>query len=275
MSLAQDMRTFLASKQLIERGRELRASYTGAEPFPHIALDDFFPRSVAQGLMGAVGSPDSESWIRRDNPQSLKRGCSDELVMDPVVQTFLHTLNSGPFLRFLEALTGIEGLVGDPYFQGGGLHQIERGGFLKIHADFNVHQALRLDRRLNLLLYLNERWESAWGGELELWDRRMEACVRKIEPLLNRCVVFSTTDDSFHGHPTPLACPEGVTRKSIALYYYTNGRPAEEKSTPHGTLYQARPGEKAAAGRASGLLRLVKSLTPPLVYDAAKALRSK
>ncbi|HEV3383297.1 MAG TPA: 2OG-Fe(II) oxygenase [Gemmata sp.] len=129
----------------------------------------------------------------------------------------------------------------DPHYEGGGLHQIEPGGFLKIHADFNYHTRLRLDRRINLIVYLNKDWQEDYNGHLELWDRNMTHCVHKILPAYNRCVVFSTTDWSYHGHPEKLTWPAGRTRKSLALYYYTNGRPEEEKSDAHGTLWQERP----------------------------------
>jgi hypothetical protein len=141
-------------------------------------------------------------------------------------------------------LTGISGLIPDPYLEGGGLHQIERDGFLKVHADFNVHAKLRLDRRLNFILYLNQDWREEYNGHLELWDRGMTRCVRKVLPVCNRAVVFVTTDWSFHGHPEKLACPPGRTRKSVALYYYTNGRPAEERSAGHGVLWQERPSDR-------------------------------
>jgi Rps23 Pro-64 3,4-dihydroxylase Tpa1-like proline 4-hydroxylase len=93
-----------------------------------------------------------------------------------------------------------------------------------VHADFNRHEKLNLDRRLNLLLYLNRDWKEEYGGHLQLWTRDMGRCVVKVLPVFNRCVVFSTTDFSYHGHPDPLTCPPGRTRKSIAMYYYTNGR---------------------------------------------------
>ncbi len=159
-----------------------------------------------------------------------------------------------PSVNFLEKLTGISGLIPDPHYLGGGLHQIERGGFLKIHADFNRHSRLKLDRRINVLLYLNRPWEDTWGGHLELWDSTMTICADKIAPLFNRLVVFTTTDSSFHGHPDPLDCPPDVVRRSLALYYYTNGRPEREQSKVHSTLHQARPGEDF--GTTSTLLRL-------------------
>jgi hypothetical protein len=131
----------------------------------------------------------------------------------------LREFNSPGCLQFLETLTGIGNLMPDPYFEGGGLHQIEPGGFLKVHADFNWHPRLRLDRRLNLIVYLNQDWREEYNGHLELWDRSMSLAVRKVLPVFNRAVVFSTTSWAYHGHPEKLACPPGQTRKSLALYY--------------------------------------------------------
>src|SRR5581483_6543461 len=117
-----------------------------------------------------------------------------------------------------------DGLIPDPYFTGGGLHQIERGGYLKIHADFDRHEKLGLQRRLNVLVYLNRDWDESYGGALELWDRAMTHPVVRVLPVFNRCVVFSTTDQSYHGHPEPLTCPPDRRRRSLALYYYTAAR---------------------------------------------------
>ena len=103
------------------------------------------------------------------------------------------------FLEFLESLTGIDGLIPDPYYEGGGLHPIVPGGFLKVHADFNWHKDLKLDRRLNVIVYLNRNWKEEYGGHLELWNREMTRCERRVLPIFNRCVIFSTTDFSYHG----------------------------------------------------------------------------
>ena len=195
----------------------------------------------------------------------------------------LTELNSGAFIEFLEALTGIRGLVPDPHFEGGGLHQIVRGGHLNIHVDFNGHPRTGLDRRLNVLLYLNRDWKDEYGGAFELWNRDMTACEERVMPYFNRCVVFSTTSTSFHGHPEPLACPEDRTRKSMALYYYSKDRPAGESDGAHNTLFQARPGEEldssapAADGKPRAGERLkagVRAVAPPIVYDALRRRRA-
>jgi hypothetical protein len=223
---------------LAERRKQ---QYCEAEPFPHVVIDDFLPPPVCDQLL-AEFPPVAAGWHHVDRHHSRKLATRDSLQLGEFTRDILTQFNAPPLLRFLESLTGIRGLIPDPYFVGGGLHQIVTGGFLKIHADFNRHTHLNLDRRLNLIVYLNRDWLEEYHGHLELWDRAMRQCVRKILPICNRCVVFSTTDWSFHGHPIPLTCPADVTRKSLALYYYTNGRPAEETSAAHGTLWQERPG---------------------------------
>ena len=217
----------------------LREQYASAEPFPHIVIDGLFDDADLDAVLADFPAPDAMRWVRFDNPLERKLGFSHETsVVSDRVRQFLDALNGFETLLFLEKLTGIEGLSPDPYFGGGGLHQIEPGGFLKIHADFNVHPKLHLDRRLNMLTYLNKGWREEWGGHLELWDADMRKCRAKIAPLFNRTVVFSTTDTSFHGHPHPLTSPAGTTRKSVSLYYYTAGRPESERSEPHNTIFR-------------------------------------
>ncbi|WP_202803353.1 2OG-Fe(II) oxygenase [Pedobacter arcticus] len=134
-------------------------------------------------------------------------------------------------------------MISDPYFFGGGQHEIKKGGLLKVHADFNKHPQLKLDRRINVLVYLNKDWKEEYGGNFELWGKNMEQCVKKILPVFNRMAIFSTTDFSYHGHPDALNCPEDRSRKSLALYYYSNGRPASEiniDQEKHNTLFKER-----------------------------------
>ena len=216
----------------------LQAQYVAARPFPHIVIDHLFPDEVLETVLAEFPKPGEIEWRKFDSSTEKKLGYWHESTLRPALQLFLYEMNSAPVLRFLEELTGIEGLIPDPYYGGAGPHQILPGGFLKVHVDFNRHPLLKLDRRLNLLVYLNEDWKEEYGGHLELWDREMTRCERRILPVFNRTVVFSTTDFSFHGHPTPLACPEGMSRKSVSFYYYTNGRPAEERSAPHDTIFR-------------------------------------
>ncbi|MET0626303.1 MAG: 2OG-Fe(II) oxygenase [Pyrinomonadaceae bacterium] len=269
----------LEEDRLARLGAEYRDAYATAEPFPHVVIDDFLPAETLRAVAGSFPKPEEVDWHVFDNPRQKKLAFDDERRMDAGALWLLYQLNSGRFMEFLERLTGIEGLIPDPYFVGGGLHQIERGGFLKIHADFNRHPKFGLDRRLNLLLFLNENWEEEYGGHLELWDAGVTRCVRRILPTFNRCVIFNTTDSAFHGHPEPLACPRGTTRKSLALYYYSNGRPEEEATGDHGTLMRPRPGEviHGLNGRALtySLKSVLKRLVPPLFADIGARLKRK
>jgi Rps23 Pro-64 3,4-dihydroxylase Tpa1-like proline 4-hydroxylase len=187
------------------------------------------------------------------------------------IRDILYFFNSRPMLGFLEDLTGIRGLIPDPYFTGGGVHQIKPGGFLEVHADFNLNNKLKLDRRLNVLLYLNQDWKEGYGGHFELWSKDMSASVRKILPLFNRCAIFSTTSTSYHGHPTPLSCPPDRTRKSIAIYYYSNGRPEEEVKEGHDTLFQARVG--ASKFHMDSVKKIIRAVTPPILMNAMSRTR--
>jgi Rps23 Pro-64 3,4-dihydroxylase Tpa1-like proline 4-hydroxylase len=180
----------------------------------------------------------------------------------PFLQQVIRELNSEEFVRHLSELTGIPDLIADPSLEGGGLHQSQRGGYLNIHADFTVHPHKRnWRRRVNVLVYLNEDWLPEYGGELELWSRDMKACKQKISPVFNRCVIFNTDEDSYHGLPEPIQCPEDMSRKSIALYYFT-----EESAMPlkRATNYRARPGD----GARSILIYLDKQLVN--IYSTLK-----
>ena len=216
----------------------LRGAYASAAPFPHAAIDSLFADETLDRVLDGFPDAHDPAWGRFENASEKKLGNYARLEeLSEPIRSFLAALNGPRMLEFLETLTGIDGLVPDPYFAGGALHQIVRGGFLKVHADFNWHPKLRLDRRLNVLIYLNRGWRAEWGGALELWDAGMNGPAASILPLFNRTVVFTTTDSSFHGHPRPLACPDGVTRKSVSLYYYSNGRPEAERSVPHDTIF--------------------------------------
>ena len=272
-TVAQDVPGATSGRALAEilplqRMRDVTASaaeqYRTAQPFPHIVLDGLFDPDLLASIVKEFPRPGDIEWMQHKNRRELKLAANRDEHFPPLTRALLYHLNSATFLDFLSRVTGIPNLIADSYFEGGGMHQIEPGGRLAIHADFNRDKRTMLDRRLNALLYLNADWQESWGGHLELWDREMKGCVSRLPPFFNRLVVFSTTDFAYHGHPDPLGCPEGVTRKSLALYYYTNGRPEDELSADHSTMFVARPGESLKDTR-SPLKDLAKDLLPPLV----------
>ena len=232
---------------------EMREAYQRAQPFPHIVLDDFLPLAQVRLLNEQFPEDEAKRKTGVDHTPVLledgqeaqlgKQWWSRETLVGLPFRRLYWELNAGRFVAWLEGLSGIGNLLVDPHLLGGGAHQVKPGGYLKVHADFNRHPDFGYDRRLNLLLYLNEDWPPEYGGNLELWSRDMERCVQSIAPLAGRCVIFSTTSTSFHGHPHPLACPPHRRRRSLTLYYYSNGRPQEESQETHGTLWQKLPGE--------------------------------
>jgi hypothetical protein len=153
-------------------------------------------------------------------------------------------------------------LVPDPYLEGGGIHQIGTGGYLKVHADFNWNERLNLYRRLNILIYLNDSWDESWGGALELWTSDMARCSKRVPPQSNTMVVFTTDDRSFHGHPHPLATPDGVHRDSIPLYYYSSLRPERNFAAARlSTDYRPIEGDTFRAGGGGWLSRTRSKLS--------------
>jgi Rps23 Pro-64 3,4-dihydroxylase Tpa1-like proline 4-hydroxylase len=234
--------SFFARKRLTKILKREGATYRTAEPFPHVVIDDFMEKGALRVVLEESSRIAPEHWKSRSRDTEIKSSLEDESSFGAFSWKLFQTLNSGHFLTFLERLTGIDGLIADPHLRGGGLHEIRRGGKLDVHADFNFHKRLKLYRRLNLLLYLNRGWAEEWGGHLELWDRGLTRCARRILPVFNRAVIFDTSNYSFHGHPTPLSCPDDRSRKSVALYYYSVECPSEDDKTPHTTVFRQVPG---------------------------------
>lgn len=223
-------------------GRSLAETYQAASPFPNIVIDDFLPPDLLRGVLADFPSTEGKTFFDRDQ-ERLKFQFSPNESNSSVVRNLFAELNGEAFLAFLEEMTGIDGLIPDPHFVGGGLHETKAGGHLGIHADFNIHEELKLERRLNLIIYLNEDWPDEFGGDLELWNRQMTVCEKKVAPVFGRAVVFNTDLDSFHGHPDPLTCPPNRTRRSIATYYYAAADDGLAALPKRNTNFQARPGQ--------------------------------
>jgi len=232
---------FLVYRDLPKVAKRKRGAYRDAEPFPHIVFDNFFDRVILKKVWREVRNMDRDTFHETESRNEIKLSIEDDSRLGPVTWKLIQSLNSGAFLSFLEVLTSTKGLITDPHLRGGGVHEIQRGGKLGIHTDFNYYERLKLYRRLNLLLYLNRGWSEEWGGHLELWNREGTRCCQRISPNFNRMVIFDTSNFSYHGHPEPLNCPAEQSRKSLALYYYTVDYPHESDLTPHSTRFVGLP----------------------------------
>ena len=220
--------------------------FKSADPFPHCYFDNFFDNEVLNELITEfpdITDPIWEASSQEGIQVKLRSNWQSEADIRPVTKSVVHFLNSGAVMKQLSRLTGIEKLISDPYYTGGGLNCTKRDGLLDVHADGNWHHAMGVHRRLNVILYLNKDWNLNWGGALELWDDSLSECVKSIDPVGNRLVVFETHDRTFHGHPNPLNCPPDESRKSLILYYYTAAARPENQvvvEQPHRALWRKR-----------------------------------
>lgn len=215
-----------------------KSLYTFETPFRHYIIDGLFEDEILKSINNPEYLQSIKGQISSfDNDLEKKIGISHIEEQNGNVHKILTYLNSEEFVDFLYELTGIDDLIVDEKFNGGGIHLIPKGGRLGVHVDFSraIFDNTKY-RRLNVLLYLNEGWKDEWEGALELWDNRPKdggKCIKKVFPIFNRIIIFGTAKNSWHGHPTPLNCPDGELRKSLATYYYSSnpGDDLDEHST--------------------------------------------
>jgi Rps23 Pro-64 3,4-dihydroxylase Tpa1-like proline 4-hydroxylase len=238
-----DHNTMVPFKDLSSIAKEKKEEYASGKPFPHIVIDNLFDEELLDKVIEEFRESESE-WKSYETKYEKKLQMNKDENLKPVTRQLFHNLNSEPFLNFLSELTGIEALIPDPYLVGGGLHKIERGGKLGVHIDFNKHKLMKVYRRLNVIIYLNKHWKEEYGGHFELWKGQKNGCEKRVLPVFNRFVVFSTTNSSYHGHPEPLTCPEDRSRISLALYYYTAQDAGDQNKKEHSTVFLSEEGKK-------------------------------
>ena len=223
----------------------LAQAFARREPFRHVLIDDFFAEDFLARVLAEF--PDFDQGNARNEAGELGHKSTVERIRElgPAFAELDQQIQSRGFLDLISAITGIPDLLYDPHYFGGGTHENRPGQDLDAHVDFNRHPINGWHRRLNLIVYLNPEWDDAWGGSLELHsDPRSEHDqVTVITPLMNRAVIFETTEWSWHGFSriAPPAELGALTRRSIALYFYSRERPEEELASPHSTIYVDRP----------------------------------
>ncbi len=246
------MRTKIISerfKKLNNFAIDKKQTYLKSKPYPHLVVKNFFDKKFLSNVLKEFPNLSKiNSSNNYNNKNEIKFANNKRENFKKNTKILFDYLNSKDFLDFLQKVTSIkEKILPDPHLSGGGLHEIKRGGVLKIHTDFSKHPFKNLDRRINVLIYLNKNWKKNYGGNLELWNKSMDKCIKKIAPNFNTMVIFSTNDFTNHGHPNPLKCPKNMSRKSVATYYFSRGRPLSEiakvikKNT---TVFKGRHGDK-------------------------------
>ncbi|MBL97286.1 MAG: proline hydroxylase [Legionellales bacterium] len=216
-------------------------------PFPSCVVDDFFHPSIARELLSEFPAFDSKIWHQYDNAIEIKKVCNNWNVFPETTYKVFSLLNSKNFIDIIEKnLGGDKKLYPDIGLNGGGWHIHGRGGLLNTHLDYSLHPKLKLQRKLNLIVYLNEDWKESWGGGLGFWGNESPSepgeLKRKISPIYNRAVLFDTTQNSWHGLPEAIKCPANHFRKSLAVYYLC---PAADDTDQRGkALFSARADQK-------------------------------
>lgn len=214
----------------------LRSTYEQGDPFPHVVLPNFFHPEVIERLtrefpspFNSDDTPNTSIYHVYKNPIEDKLTCNDLSKLPSFTSSVLQTLNTPEFASLMGSITGINNLEPDPHLNGGGIHCMPDGGKLDLHLDYSLHPITCKERRINIIIYLNDDWKEEYGGALELWsaDEKGDAkeCVHSFTPQFNTAVVFRTSDVSFHGIPERITCPPSTYRKTMALYYVSEPRP--------------------------------------------------
>lgn len=258
-------------ERLMQIAAARSGDYRGAAPFPHIMLDGLFSDALLEQAVAELPAA-SAKWTTYNTVNESKQVCSDASLFGPTAEIIVHALNSAPFVRFLERLTGITGLIPDPHLHAAGYMKVSPGGFLGLHYDFATQRELKLDRRINVLLYLNRDWQSDWGGALELHssDRVTDPAHKEvtIEPLFNRVAIFNTPN-ALHGHRKPLTCPKGRARLCLSWYYYTAPPVPGWAARSKAVEFRGKMDPRRFAIKAANLL------TPPIVFEMARKVKEK
>jgi len=231
------------NQRVIERLDELKDHFGSAQPFRHVRIDNFFTTELAQELSGNFPPFDERLAINENGEVGNKAVHEKVMHLGPAWEKLDSLVQGDKFRELVSDITGIPDLKYDPEYFGGGTHENRHGQGLDAHIDFNLHPLTRQHRRLNLIVYLNEEWQDDWGGSIQLHKDPYlppdQDQVVSISPQFNRCVIFETNEHSWHGFPR-IDLPEdkrSLSRRSFALYYYTDTRPEEETGPEHSTIY--------------------------------------
>lgn len=239
----------------------LKCSFAAATPFNHVIIPEFLNDDLARTLSDTFPAPHkalassaktSMQWFVYNNPIECKFASTDVKMAPQAFQKYFAIVESEEFVDLIRQVSGIPKLETDPHFHGAGLHYHPSGGKLDMHLDYSIHPVSGKERRLNIILYLNDDWDEGWGGHLHLGDANpdgsLKSLAKRVSPAFNTAVLFRTSDISWHGLPFPITCPEGRGRQSLAIYYVTD--PRLEVTPRYKAQFVGVPGETESEGMA-------------------------
>lgn len=251
----------------------IRDQIAHAQPFPHLCVEGWFNPTLLELINEEFDNGPYATMRAVEGLHEKTRRSPVGVELGPATQTYFNLVNSGRFVKILSYITGVPDLVTDPHLFGGGLHETTKGGRFDVHRDFDRHMRTGLNNEMVFITYLNKNWQTAWEGELELWNQDANACVKRIAPEFGRTVLLKHGPHSYHGHPAPLAPPPGVTRRSIAAYYYANLFAHEDRVLRETSVFLHEP-PPLPVEKWGGIKKLARGLTPPLVWDALARLKN-
>lgn len=231
------------------------------KPFPFLVADGWFNATLLELVHEEFDLYRASNWKTVLTDRELTHRSHAETMFGPATQIYFGIINSGWFVRSLSKITGVEDLIVDPQFYGGGLHETRNGGHFGVHRDFDRHLRTGLQNQMVLITYLNRDWQPEWHGALELWDKSKKNCVAKVEPEFGRTLILPHGQHSYHGHPTKLDCPEPLTRRSVAAYFYTNPYAEIDRDLRQTSRFLGRKDSKKEF-----LRKTIRPLTPPIVW---------
>lgn len=238
----------------------LRESYLMADPYPHVVIDNFLNKEFASKILDEFPDPFNKNWFHYINPIEYKYAMDKLEYMESNTKNLFYAYCHEQFVDLIKKITDIPNLEFDPFLHGAGLHYHPRGGRLSMHLDYSIHPLSKKERRVNIILFLNKNWEKEYNGDLEIWSNGMEKCIHKVQPVFNRAVLFRTSDESWHGLPEKIKCPENMGRKSIAIYYVSE--PRVEATPRYKAQFVQRPtDEQDDKFRELAKLRMEKRIT--------------
>lgn len=254
---------------------KIKHAFQTAEPFPNAVIDGFLSDDVAKAIASCfprphTSGPTSAKWFVYNNPIECKFASTDLEKSPAPIQEYFATVQSPEFVHLIRSITGIPDLENDPHLHGAGIHFHGTGGKLDMHLDYSIHPISGKERRVNLILYINDEWNEDWGGDLFLGDSNedgsLNSLAKKVAPRFNRGVLFRTSDISWHGLPFPITCPPGQGRQSLAIYYVSEPR---TEATPRlKALFVGVPGKEEDEGMAE--LRRIRPVRRLTADDVAR-----
>ena len=245
----------------------LRASYAGAKPFPHLVMENLFSNELLDSLLPEIENMQREQWknIEQDSRERTQR-MKSAVEIGPAGERLLSIVHSASFLYLLSEITGVWQLLPDPYLQGGGYAVMRRGDYFHVHSDRSMAYDTGMTRRLAMIVFLNKSWPRSYEGQLELWNPDAKKCDVFIDPLFNKTVLFEVAFPNYHGVPVPLACPVDRSRQSFILYFHTVGVDGKPDVKPHTSIFAPRlHGTNRLTFRS-----LMREITPPVLTRALR-----